>query len=180
MVKRRDTNDTIATELILRAQAGDRDAFDKLVALHEPAVLHMARRFVPEEDARDVAQRTFVRAFVGLHAFRGDSAFGTWLCKIARNLALNHRRDVEKLEPLDDVEHLPARPSSPGRAVDRELREKLLAAVGRLPPKQKLVVELRLFRDRSFREIAAVADCSEEAAKSNFHHATKRLKKWLS
>jgi RNA polymerase sigma-70 factor (ECF subfamily) len=170
----------VATDLVSRAQAGDRVAFDELVALHEPAVLHVARRFVPEDDARDVAQRTFVRAFVGLRTFRGESAFATWLCRIARNLALNHRRDVERLESLGDVDHLPARPPGSGRAVDRELRERLVAAVERLPPKQRLVVKLRLFRDRSFREIAAVADCTEDSAKANFHHATKRLKKWLS
>jgi len=150
------------------------------VQLHEGEVLEVARRFVPEDDARDVAQRTFVRAFVNLHAFRGESALGTWLRRIARNLALNHVRDHGRLEPLERFEHLAERVTSGTYAVDRHMRERLREAVGRLPPKQRLVVELRLFRDRSFREIAEIADCTEDSAKANYHHATKRLREWLA
>jgi RNA polymerase sigma-70 factor (ECF subfamily) len=140
----------------------------------------VARRYVAPDDARDVAQRTFVRAFERIRSFRGESAFRTWLRRIAHNIALNHLRDGGRMQRLDELVDLPDQPPSAGASSNDDLIERLGEAVARLPPKQRLVVELRVLGDRSFREIAATARCTEESAKANFHHATKRLKQWLA
>lgn len=169
-----------STDLVLRARRGDRDAFERLVRFHEAGVLAMARRYLSDADAHDVAQRTFVRAYLNLGELRGDAAFGVWLRRIARNLALNIVRERRNVDSLDDgVQDGPDRPSVSGLVATEELRQRLWAAIGRLPKKQRAVVELRLFRESSFRDIARLTDCTEEAAKANFHYATKRLREWL-
>jgi RNA polymerase sigma-70 factor (ECF subfamily) len=172
-----------STDLVLRARSGDRDAFERLVRSHEAGVLAVARRYLRDADAHDVAQRAFVRAYLNLGELRGEAAFGGWVRRIARNLALNLVRERRKVDNLGDaVEDGPDRPSAPsvtGLVATEELRQRLRAAIGRLPKKQRAVVELRLFRESSFRDIARLTDCTEEAAKANFHYATKRLREWL-
>jgi RNA polymerase sigma-70 factor (ECF subfamily) len=168
-----------SAELFELARGGDRDAFGQLVRLHEEEVLAVARRYLPEDDARDVAQRAFVRAYETLGALRGRMGFRAWLKRTARNLALNVIRERRRMDRLEDVGDLRARPSMNGVLVLDDLRDRLRNAVRRLPPKQRLVVEQRVFRERSFRDIARLAGCTEEAAKSNFHHAAKQLRQWL-
>jgi RNA polymerase sigma-70 factor (ECF subfamily) len=169
-----------STDLVLRARRGDRDAFERLVRSHEAGVLSVARRYLSDDDARDVAQRAFVCAYLNLRELRGDAAFGVWLRRIARNLALNLVRERRKIDSLDDVvEDAPDAASITGTVAVEQLRKRLRAAIDRLPKKQRAVVELRLFRDSSFRDIARLTHCTEEAAKASFHCATKRLREWL-
>lgn len=168
------------SDLVLRAQRGDRQAFERLVRRHEADVLAMARRYLCDDDAHDVAQRAFVRAYTNLADLRGEEAFGAWLRRIARNLALNvvrERRRVDRME--DGVEGAADGPSVTGLVAAEEMRQQLRAAIDRLPKKQRTVVILRLLRESSFRDIARLTDCSEDTAKTNYHYATKRLREWL-
>lgn len=175
-VQRDDSDD----ELIARFRAGDRAAFDHLVLRHQDSLRRIAMRYVKDEDtASDVAQRAFVRAFEKLDSFRGQSTFGTWLHRIAINLALSHLRGAatEWVPIEDDTAFTLALETR--KLVAAELWRKVSARLDALPPKQRLVLELRLFHDLSFEEIGVLADCSEDSAKVNFHHAIKRIRSLL-
>jgi RNA polymerase sigma-70 factor (ECF subfamily) len=168
-------------DLVDRFRAGDTRAFDELVRRYRDPIVGLVRRYVKAtEDAEDVAQKAFVRAFERIEGFRGDASFRTWIHRIAINLALNHLRGQERLQPLD-IDDVAAFTNSLGteRLVAAEVWRKVHARLSELPPKQRLVVELRLFHELSFKEVAVIADCSEDSAKVNFHHAVKKLRSLL-
>jgi RNA polymerase sigma-70 factor (ECF subfamily) len=164
--------------LVGRFREGDARAFDELVRKHQRAIYGLARRYVRDPDeAKDVTQRAFVKAFGGLRGLRGAGAFRTWLYKIAVNLALNHMRDRARLRPATEIKVEPAVDAvGTARLSDAENQARLRAAVAALPPRQRLVLELRVFDELPFRDVADVIGCSENAAKVNFHHAVKRLR----
>jgi RNA polymerase sigma-70 factor (ECF subfamily) len=164
-------------DLVARFLAGDRSAFDALVRRHQAAVRRLVLRYVKSDaDAKDITQVAFVRAFEKLNAFRGDAAFRTWLFRIAINLALNHVRGTPAdLEPIGDVAAFTSSLQT-SRLVAAEVWRKVSARLDDLPPKQRLALELRIFHDLSFEEVAVIAGFSEESAKANFHHAVKRLR----
>jgi RNA polymerase sigma-70 factor (ECF subfamily) len=162
-------------ELVERSLAGDRAAFDALVRKYQRSIFWLSHRYLKNEaDAQDVAQRAFVQAFHRISGFRRRSSFKTWVYRIAINLALNAIRDRSrrKLEPLGD--HAQAESTDP--LVAREEQRRLRAAIQELPPKQRMVVELRAFEELSFKEIGEIVDSSEDSAKVNYHHALKRLR----
>jgi RNA polymerase sigma-70 factor, ECF subfamily len=165
--------------LIARYRTGDRSAFDELVRRYQRPLYYLALRYVRvEADAKDVAQRALVKAYSALAGFRADSSFRTWLYRIAINLCLNHLRDRKREEVRPQVgEGLAAPPSGGDRAlIERERGALLRDAIAELPPKQRMVLELRVYDELPFREVAELAGCSENSAKVNFHHAVKRLR----
>jgi RNA polymerase sigma-70 factor, ECF subfamily len=131
-------------------------------------------------------QQAFVRALRALPTFRGAASLRSWMFRIAINCALSWIRDHKREVPTEpsDLELDDGSPTAEGSVVtqleSRDRGEALRAAVARLPPKQKLVLELRVFDDLSFREVAELAECSENTAKVNFHYALKRLKELMS
>jgi RNA polymerase sigma-70 factor (ECF subfamily) len=165
-------------EIAERFRQGERAAFDILVRRHERGVWRLVRRYVRSDaDASDVTQQAFVRAFRGLVAFRGAASVRSWLYRIAINCSLSWLRDHKREQPAEiDEEQLVEPPAAPSRISDGEDGVRLRAAIAQLPPKQKLVLELRVFDDLSFKEVAELADCSENTAKVNFHYAVKRLR----
>jgi len=167
-----DLPDPDDTELVARFRAGDSAAFDTLVRRYQRRIFAISLRYVRNpDDAADVTQRALVQALVELASFRGEASFRTWVYRIATNLAMNLVRDRKHPQPLDDELVAMATPT-----VEAEDRRRLRAAVATLPPRQRLVVELRVFEELSFREIADVAECSVDSAKVNFHHALQRLR----
>jgi RNA polymerase sigma-70 factor, ECF subfamily len=172
-----DTSDP-DRELAERFRSGDRGAFDLIVRKHQKGVWRLVRRYVKADaDAKDVTQQAFVRAFKGLAAFRGAASVRSWLYRIAINCALSWIRDHRREQPSEITEDsLTAMPVAPGRISDDQEGVRLRAAIAQLPPKQKLVLELRVFDDLSFKEVAELADCSENTAKVNFHYAVKKLR----
>lgn len=165
-------------ELVERFQGGERVAFDQLVRRHQKGIWHLARRYVKRDaDASDVTQQTFVRAFRALAAFRGAASVRSWLYRIAINCALSWLRDHRREEPSElEDEALVEANATHARLVGHEQGQRLRAAIAELPPKQKLVLELRVFDDLSFKEVAELAECTENTAKVNFHYAVKRLR----
>jgi RNA polymerase sigma-70 factor (ECF subfamily) len=173
-------------ELVERFRGGDRAAFDALVRRHQKGMWRLIRRYVKRDaDAADVTQLAFVRAFRGLAAFRGTATVRSWLYRIAINCALSwlrdHRREqsTELTDDLTDALADAAATASnlaPAQLSAGDDRAWLRRAIDQLPPKQKLVLELRVFDDLSFKEVAELADCSENTAKVNFHYAVKRLR----
>ncbi len=168
-------------DLVARFQAGERIAFDQIVRRHQKGVWRIIRRYLRDDaDAADVTQLVFVRAFKALGGFRGAASVRSWLYRIAIHAALSwirdHRREVAT--ELDDSA-LVAQAVAPAE-IDRGRDSlRLRAAVSELPPKQRLVLELRVFDDLSFKEVAELADCTENTAKVNFHYAVKRLREIL-
>ena len=163
--------------LVAQFLAGDRDAFDALVRRHQAAVRSLVLRYVKTDaDAKDITQVAFVRAFEKLSEFRGQAAFRTWLFRIAINLALNHIRGAPAdLAPIGDVVAF-TKSLQTSQLVAAEVWRKVSARLDDLPPKQRLALELRIFHDLSFEEVADVGGFSVESAKANFHHAVKRLR----
>ncbi len=167
-------------EVVAQFLAGDRAAFDVLVQRHQSAVRRLVLRYVKSDaDAKDITQIAFVRAFEKLAEFRGEAAFRTWLFRIAINLALNHVRGTRAdLAPLVDVASFTTSLET-SRLVAAEVWRKVSARLDDLPPKQRLALELRVFHDLSFDEIAVIAGFSVQSAKANYHHAVKRLRDLL-
>ena len=165
-------------DLAERFRAGDRSAFDALVKRHQKGVWRLVRRYIKSDaDANDVTQLVFVRAFKGLVAFRGASSVRSWLYRIAINGSLSWIRDHRHEQPGEIAEDALSEPhAGPARIAGDQEGERLRAAIAQLPPKQKMVLELRVFDDLPFKEVAELADCSENTAKVNFHYAVKRLR----
>lgn len=168
-------------ELAARCAAGDRAAADDLARRHLPQLGRLVRRYVKTDDADDVAQRAMMRAIENIASFRGESAFRSWVHRIAVNTALNHVRSVprERAHRTVDEADLITDTLGTARLVAREAKSKLLLALADLPPKQRASVELRLFEEKSFREVGEAVGISEDSAKANFHHGMKRLREAL-
>ena len=122
-----------------------------------------------------------VRVFKSIGRFRGDSSFRTWIYRIAINLSLNHIRD-NKRERASEIDDAALTTEAVGVAglVGRQRTQRLREAIDELPPKQRMVLELRIYDELPFREVGQLADCTENAAKVNFHHAMRRLRSIMS
>jgi RNA polymerase sigma-70 factor (ECF subfamily) len=168
-------------ELVEQFRAGDRSAFDVLVRRHQKGMWRMVRRYIKSDaDASDVTQQAFVRAFKGLVTFRGAASVRSWLFRIAINCALSWIRDHRREQAGELAEDaLTQEPAGITNIAGGEETSRLRSAIEQLPPKQKLVLELRVFDDLPFKEVADLADCSENTAKVNFHYAVKRLREIL-
>lgn len=166
------------TALVTRARGGDRDAFESLVRRHQRGLWRLVRRYLrADADASDVTQQAFVRAYRALDSFRGDASVRSWLYRIGINLALNHLRDRARESPAElDPDALAIGAVGASGLVAAEQAAALREAVAALPPKQKMVLELRIYDELSFREVAALCACTENAAKVSFHFAVKRLR----
>jgi RNA polymerase sigma-70 factor, ECF subfamily len=168
--------------LVRECLAGDTTAFDVLVERHRRQVYQVCYRFVNNhEDASDLAQDTFLRAYRALHTFRGNSAFSTWLYRVAINVCLN-RVSAKRAatEPLDQREHEDVRGELPDRDVLRqEQAATVRAAIARLPKKQRATMILRMYHELPHEQIAAILGSSVGAVKANFFHALANLKKLL-
>jgi RNA polymerase sigma-70 factor (ECF subfamily) len=168
-------------DAVARFRAGEQAAFAEIVRRHQESIRRLVARYVHNDaDAKDLAQQAFTRAFEKLADFRGESTFRAWLFRIAVNLALNHVRGnpPRPLEPLEDVASF-THSLQTSRLVAAELWRKVALRLAQLPPKQRLVLELRIFHDLSFAEVSALADCTEDTAKVHFHYAIKRLRDLL-
>src|SRR5439155_8406676 len=140
-------------------------------------------RFVGNhEDASDLSQDVFIRAYRGLDRFRGQSSLGTWLYRIAVNVSLNKvSAKPPQTEPIDSRPHLDSRAVDPGAELIRgERAAQVRAAIACLPKKQRATVILRVYHELSHEEIAGVLGRSVGAVKANFFHALGNLKRLLT
>jgi RNA polymerase sigma-70 factor (ECF subfamily) len=168
--------------LIAACLSGRPGAFDVIVERHRRQVYQLCYRFVGNhEDASDLSQDVFLRAYRGLGKFRGGSSLATWLYRIGVNLCLNRvARKASPTEAIDDRQHIDTRIES---AADRVLREERAAqvrrAVATLPPKQRATLILRMYHELSHEEIAGILGSSVGAVKANFFHALGNLRRQL-
>ncbi len=169
-------------ELVVAAQAGNTDAFDRLVAAHQERVFALAFRMLGDrEEAADVQQETFVRAWRSLRKFRRDSSFATWLHRICVNQCLSRKRkhDRKPTEALDETRlNVPyvSAATEVEKAETAALVRKVLAG---MPGNYRAILVLREMEDRSFEEIAEVLGCSVASARTRACKARKMLRERL-
>jgi RNA polymerase sigma-70 factor (ECF subfamily) len=170
------------SDLVAASRAGDRDAFGVLVERHRRHVYQLCYRFVGNhEDASDLSQEVFLRAYRGLGNFRGQSTIATWLYRIGVNVCLNRvAAKTVPSEPIADREFVDTDAESPSdRVLRTERGARVRAAIAQLPPKQRATLILRTYHDMSHQEIADVLGGSVGAVKTNFFHGLATLKKLL-
>lgn len=171
---------TSDTELVKRARAGDRRAYETLVERHSAVVHRVAARIVGPDEADDIAQDSFVRAFYRLDQYHGGGPFRSWLLQVTRSVALNSLRK-RRPEPMGDVEELPSdgsgeverRPAS--LLESKERRERLELKFGALKDNHRTVLVLRDVEGFAYEEIAEITDTPIGSVKGRLHRARAEL-----
>lgn len=173
--------------IIRRVQHGDTEAFSMLVAAYEKNVFNVALQMTGNrEDAQDMAQEAFLKAYTSLSSFRGDSRFSSWLYRIVSNVCLDYlrrqnRRPKSSLTVEDDegetVElDIPDESQSPEALLERKLtREAVRRGLRELPPEQRQILLLREIQGLSYDEIAEAMDLEPGTVKSRIFRARKKL-----
>ena len=171
-------------ELVEEVRNGRREAYTELMRRHQKRIYWFARRIVgTHEDADDVTQEAFVKAYLSLGDFRGDASFFTWLYRIALNLSLNTVRKRQIVNYVRESELLgrlfPA-PDDPQKDLEgKELASRLQKAVSALPEKQRAVFVLRYYDELSYDEISAIVKTSVGGLKANYFHALRKVQEAL-
>ena len=176
------------TELVARVQHGDKSAFDLLVLKYQHRIIKLVGRYVREPaDALDVTQDAFLKAYRALPNFRGESAFYTWLYRIAINTAKNHlvaaaRRpsDVDLGSNEDgeqfEIEDMQSTLETPERLLlTEEIRQTVIDAIGKLPDDLRTAIVLREVDGLSYEEIATVMDCPIGTVRSRIFRAREAV-----
>jgi len=178
-------------QLVEMVQQGNKAAFDLLVRKYQNKVLSLISRFVKNQgDVPDVAQEAFIKAYRALPNFRGDSAFYTWLYRIAVNTAKNHlaaqkRRpsssdlDIEESEFFDDADKLRDCASPERLLLTNELRDAVIITLEALPEDLRTAISLRELDGLSYEDIANVMECPVGTVRSRIFRAREALDKQI-
>lgn len=178
----RDTDE----QLVVRVQQGDRRSFDLLVLKYQHKVMALVRRFVKDHaEAEDVAQETFIKAYRAISSFRGDSAFYTWLYRIAVNTAKN-ALDTRKRRPgadvdIDDIEefafsdNLKTEENPESLLATEDLNRVVTETLASLPEELRRALMLREFDGLPYEEIAQIMDCPIGTVRSRIFRAREAI-----
>ena len=178
-------------ELAARAGAGDTAAFEQLVRDHQNRVFSLAFRMVNDrEEAEDLAQEAFLKAWQGLPSFQGDSSFSTWIYRLTTNVCIDflrkqkRRRDIEPVASLDDGDNPIPEPSDPGldphRQMEQAERSQVLSrGLRALPDHQRQILVMREISGLSYQEIGAALELDLGTVKSRIARARLALRKIL-
>jgi len=173
------SQDTEADNSIVeRYLAGDMTAFDELMIRYERQIYRVCYRFVNNrDDAMDLAQEVFIKAFEHLPNFRRESSMKTWLYRIAMNHCINHvkKNSREFVQITENVGS--TRASIHSEMEEREKREQFRSLVKKLPPKQKAILEMRIHEQLSYEEIATMSGRSISTIKASVFFALEKLRK---
>lgn len=179
-------------ELVERVQQGDKRGFDLLVRKYQNKIVHLVTRYLHDPiEAQDVAQEAFIKAYRALPSFRGDSAFYTWLYRIAINTAKNYLVAQNRRPPTDDIDATDAEQFSgetglkeyatPERlALRDEIESTIIAAIEALPEELRTAITLRELEGLSYEEIAAAMDCPIGTVRSRIFRARAAIETRLA
>jgi len=180
------------TLLVRRAQLGDAAAFEDLVRNYDRTVLRLAMHLTGSpDDAQDIYQEAFLRAFRNINSFRFECSFYTWIYRITTNLCLDHLRknqlrnrdmvterhtEGEEESLLDRVPDQRAAASPERTLISRQLRERILAALARLSPRERMVFELKHYQGMKLQTVAVILNTTENTIKNTLFRATHKLR----
>lgn len=168
---------------IARCLDGETDAFAYIVEKYKRQSYFLAYRIVRNsEDAHDLSQEAFLKAFKALGTFRRDAVFKVWFFQILRNTCISHlrkKRNIVSVEANDHFELVDKNPSPEASVVAARRREMVKKAIDRLTPARREVLLLREFQGFSYEDIAKIASITIEQVKSRLHYARKQLIKEL-
>ena len=179
-------------ELVKRVQKGDKTAFDLLVLKYQQKIANLISRYVRDTaEIQDVSQEAFIKAYRGLANFRGDSAFYTWLYRIAINTAKNHlvsqgRRttnyavDAQEAEQYEGAQALHEQASPERELLTNEIQEVVRKTIDELPQELKTAITLREFEGISYEEIAEIMECPIGTVRSRIFRAREAINTNLS
>lgn len=174
-------------QLVERAQQGDRHAFDLLVLKYQQKIVNLVMRYVRDPtEALDVAQEAFVKAYRALPGFRGDSAFYTWLYRIAINTSKNYLVTLQRRPPEYELDaqdadlsernyHLRDEETPEGIAMQEQLRQIVEQSIAGLPEELRTAILLREIEGMSYEEIAAAMDCPVGTVRSRIFRAREAI-----
>lgn len=178
----------IDRDLVAKAQAGDKRAFGLLVEKYQRKLTRLLSRYIRDAaEVEDVAQEAFIKAYRALPAFRGDSAFYTWLYRIGINTAKNHlaatgRRaptstelEVEDAEALDDGEQLRDINTPESLLLSKEIAATVNGAMDELPEDLRMAIQLREMEGMSYEDIAKIMDCPIGTVRSRIYRAREAI-----
>jgi RNA polymerase sigma-70 factor (ECF subfamily) len=181
-------------ELVKQCQAGETEAFDELVTRYRTRIFAMIYNMVHnEQDAWDLAQESFVKAWKSIKRFRGDSSFYTWMYRIVMNVTIDWLRkkqikgagsefdDSIQLKEIDPASKtVPKADPLPHERMERnEIRSKIDNAIGQLSPEHRAVILMKEIEDMQYHEIAETLGCSIGTVMSRLFYARKKLQKLL-
>lgn len=178
-------------DLIDKARNGDQDAFGQLVLTHQNRVYTLCVHMVTDrEEAADLAQEAFLKAWRNLSSFQGESSFATWMHRLTTNICLDYlrkqarRQNISVAVSLDDEESTWSEPADhtqdPQRALEQEERKAALSrALGQLPEHHRRMLLMREVSGMSYQEIADAMDADLGTIKSRIHRAREHLRKIL-
>jgi RNA polymerase sigma-70 factor (ECF subfamily) len=175
---------TESAAVLARAQQGDDEAFRALVERHSRSVFRLAFRMTGnEQDAEDVVQESFLRAYRQLERFEARANFGTWLYRIVANCSVDlmrakqSRHDQSRSEPIDDAVDVGVETPGPERlAESAEIQRRVQEALGALSPLERAAFTLRHYEGRSIDEISAALGLGTSAAKHSVFRAVRKLR----
>lgn len=185
------SSEQLDQDLVLRVQQGDKDAFDVLVSKYQHRVTQLVGRFVRDQtEAQDVAQEAFIKAYRALPNFRGDSAFFTWLYRIAINTAKNYlvarsrrpsdiQSDIQEAEQFEGAQHLREYDTPEQLAIGKEVVDMIYFAIESLPDELQIAITLREFEGLSYSEIAKTMQCPVGTVRSRIFRAREAIDRKL-
>jgi len=174
-------------ELVLRVQQGDKKAYDLLVIKYQHKIIQLVNRYLKDpSEAQDVAQEAFIKAYRALGSFRGDSAFYTWLYRIAINTAKNYlvsrsRRnsnyevDIQDAEVFENAPQLQGMETPERLLLNQDIVETIKSAIDLLPEEMRMAIMLREFEGLTYEEIAAAMDCPVGTVRSRIFRAREAI-----
>ncbi len=186
------TSEQLDDELVSRVQQGDKKAYDLLVIKYQHKIIQLVNRYLKDpSEAQDVAQETFIKAYKAIGSFRGESAFYTWLYRIAINTAKNYllsraRRNTNAELDIDDAEAIENAPQLQGLEtperllVNQDIVETIQATIDALPEEMRTAIMLREFDGLSYEEIAIAMDCPVGTVRSRIFRAREAINSQLT
>jgi len=158
--------------------------FEQIVKKYQRQIYWLVRRIVVgHDDANDIVQEVFLKAWKALPDFRGDSGLFTWLYRIASNEALSFlkkKKNRAMLALTDTEAYLESYQKTESFLSEHEIEIKIQKAINQLPEKQRLVFVLRYYQEMKYEEMAKVLDTSVGALKTSYHHAAKKIEKFIT